>query len=72
MQEREDTYMALEKDVTSLESQLQELRNKVEVIEKREAEKRNLEEKRRKEEIDFLKYQGQHLEAFLKQLGAGK
>ena len=28
-----------------------------------------LEDKKRKEEIDFLKYQGQHLDQFLRQLG---
>ena len=49
-----------------------ELRNKVDVIEKREAERRALAEKKRKDEIDFVKYQGQHLDTFLKSLGGGK
>mmetsp|Transcript_177584 Transcript_177584/g.432039 ORF Transcript_177584/g.432039 Transcript_177584/m.432039 type:complete len:236 (+) Transcript_177584:86-793(+) len=54
-----------------LQNQVLELRNKVEVIEKRATERRQLEEKKRKEEIDFLKYQGQHLDQFLKTLGGG-
>jgi len=52
-----------------LQNQVMELRNKVEVIEKRANERRSLQEKKRKEEIDFLKYQGQHLDQFLKQIG---
>ncbi len=56
----------------SLETQVAELRNKVEVIEKRGAERKALEDKKRKEEIDFLKHQGQHLDSFLRQLGGNK
>ena len=41
----------------------------VEVIEKRENEHKAVEDKKRKDEVDFLKYQGQHLDAFLRQLG---
>ena len=37
-------------------------------VEKREVERRSADEKCRKEELDFLKYQGQHLDSFLKQL----
>ncbi len=39
------------------------------MIEKRETERRQLEEKKRKDEIEFLKYQGQHLDMFHKQIG---
>lgn len=46
--------------------------NQVEVIEKAESERRGVDEKKRKEEIDFLKYQGQHLDSFLKQIGGSK
>lgn len=42
------------------------------MIEKRETERRQLDEKKRKEEIEFLKHQGKHLDVFLKQMGAGK
>ena len=34
--------------------------------------RRALEEKKCQEELDFLKYQGQHLDTFLKSLGGGK
>jgi len=42
-----------------------ELKNQSEAIERREAEKRAIEDRKRKEEIEFLKHQGQHLESFL-------
>ena len=44
----------------------------IEIIEKREVERKQADEKRRKEELDFLKYQGQHLDSFLKQMSASK
>ena len=59
----------LEAENKDLENQVLELRNGVEVIEKRENEHKAVEDKKRKDEIDFLKYQGQHLDAFLRQLG---
>ena len=52
-----------------LENKVLELRNTVDVTEKREAESRALEEKKRKERLEFLKHQGQHLDLFLKQIG---
>jgi dynein light intermediate chain, axonemal len=42
------------------------------MIEKRETERKALEDKKRKEELDFLKYQGQHLDAFMKQISGSK
>lgn len=60
----------LTKDNSALELEVQELRSKLEIIEKREIERRNAEEKKRKEELDFLKYQGQHLDSFLKQMNS--
>ena len=54
-----------------LELEAQELRSKLEIIEKREIEKKSSDEKRRKEELDFLKYQGGHLDTFLKSMSAG-
>ena len=59
-------------DKSLLELEVQELRSKLEIIEKREAERKSADEKRRKEELDFLKYQGQHLDSFLKQMNASK
>lgn len=72
MGEMEDKIKDLEQTKRDLENQVLELRNKVEVIEKRESERRALEEKKRQEEVEFLKYQGQHLDSFLKSLGGGK
>merc|ERR1719261_1774690 len=65
MGEMEDRIKSLQDTKRDLENQVLELRNKVEVIEKREAERKALDEKKRKEEVDFLKYQGQHLDTFL-------
>merc|ERR1712216_724390 len=62
----------LEEQKKEKENHVLELRNKVDVIEKRENEHKALEDKKRKEEIDFLKYQGQHLDSFLRQLGGNK
>ncbi|CAM9255622.1 unnamed protein product [Ectocarpus fasciculatus] len=62
----------LESDKTQLELEVHELRSKLDIVEKREAERRAVEEKKRKEELDFLKYQGQHLDSFLKQMNANK
>merc|ERR1712100_910545 len=69
MGEMEDRIKSLQDTKRDLENQVLELRNKVEVIEKREAERKALDEKKRKEGVDFLKYQGQHLDNFLKTQG---
>ena len=68
----EETLQELEDTNSKLEVEVQELRSKLEIIEKRESERRLGEEKKRKEELDFLKYQGQHLDSFLKQMNASK
>jgi dynein light intermediate chain, axonemal len=44
----------------------------MDIIEKWDAEQRITDDKRRKEELDFLKYQGQHLDSFLKQMNSAK
>lgn len=62
----------LEQTKTNLERRVAELRGKLEIIEKRDAERRAADERRKKEELDFLKYQGQHLDSFLKQMNASK
>lgn len=64
----EEQAAQLKEANNQLELEVQELRSKLEIIEKREAERRTTEEKKRKEELDFLKYQGQHLDSFLKQM----
>jgi dynein light intermediate chain len=63
---------AMEAENSKYELELHELRSKLEILEKREAERKAADDKRRKEELDFLKYQGQHLDSFLKQMNASK
>merc|ERR1712061_430488 len=48
------------------EARVVELKNQCEAIERRETERRTIDDRKRKEEIDFLKHQQQHLESFLK------
>ena len=72
MSEMEQKISGLKNVKKQLESQVMELRNKVEVIEKREAERRQLDEKKRQDEIAFLRYQSQNLEQFLKSITGGK
>ena len=72
MTDLESSVGALEGKKKALESQVAELRNKVEITEKRGNERKGLEDKKRKEELDFLRYQGQHLDSFLRQLGGAK
>ncbi|RLN50874.1 hypothetical protein BBJ28_00016877 [Nothophytophthora sp. Chile5] len=64
-----DRIAQLQLEKAEGESRVAELANKLEVIEKRAAERKTLQEKKCKEELDFLKYQGQHLDAFLKSAG---
>lgn len=52
----------------NLEGQVSALRAKLDVLERRQAEKRSLDEKRRGEEIAYLRHQAKHMEAFLKSL----
>ena len=65
-------FNLLSADKSLLELEVQELRSELDIIEKREAERKVADEKRRKEELDFLKYQGQHLDSFLKQMHASR
>ena len=48
------------------------MRAVVQMVEKREAERRQLDERKRKEELEFLRHQGKHLDLFLKQMSSGK
>jgi len=66
--EMEESINNLERKKKSLEANVTELKNQAEAIERRESEKRAIEERKRKEEIDFLKHQGAHLESFLASL----
>lgn len=66
MQNLEEEIKELEESCKSKENEVLELRNRVEMMEKRENEMRTLADQKRKEEIAFLKYQGQNLDKFLK------
>lgn len=70
--ELEQQAKELEEEKARLELEAYELRSKLEIIEKRDAERKAADDKRRKEELDFLKYQGQHLDSFLKQMNSSK
>jgi dynein light intermediate chain, axonemal len=52
----------------TLEAQVLALRNKIDMVERRQAERRGLDEKRRQEEIAYLKHQAKHLDLFLKSM----
>lgn len=65
----------LEKRITELENRKKkqsnkviELKSKIEAIQTRNQAKRDVETKKRKEEISFLNYQQTHLQRFLKQI----
>merc|ERR1719324_2158222 len=64
--ETENMIAELEEQKKTLEARVVELKNKCEAIERREAERRAIDERKRKEEIDFLKHQQQNLDSFLK------
>ena len=68
----EEEIAKLEKEKKESENRVLELTNEVDVIEKRANERRALVEKKRKDEIDFLKYQGQHFDVFLKSVNSNK
>ena len=58
----------LETKKTKLENKVIELKSKIEAIEKRNRERRDVEVKKRDQEIEFLKYQESHLSKFLKSI----
>ncbi|KAF4713453.1 Dynein, axonemal, light intermediate chain 1, partial [Perkinsus olseni] len=66
--EAEHKLQELREKRRTLATKLAELERRCEAIERREAERNNIDERKRKEEIDFLKHQGQHLQTFLEGL----
>mmetsp|Transcript_44046 Transcript_44046/g.58435 ORF Transcript_44046/g.58435 Transcript_44046/m.58435 type:complete len:101 (+) Transcript_44046:417-719(+) len=69
----------LEKRITELEAKKKkqsnkviELKSKIEAIQSRNASRREVETKKRQEEIKFLNYQAGHLQRFLKQIESNK
>lgn len=61
----------LESKRTKMENRVVELKSKIEAIEQRNNERREVEQKKRDDEIKFLKYQEGHLNKFLKQVNDG-
>jgi dynein light intermediate chain len=68
MAEMEGEIQNLREGNSSLENEMIALRAKLEVAERANAEVRSLDEKKRREEVAFLKHQQQHLEQFLSAL----
>lgn len=68
MPELEAQVSGLSERKKGLEAQVLALRNKLDLIERRQAEKRALDDKRRSDEIAYLKHQAKHLDAFLKNM----
>ena len=64
--ETEQMLAEQEEQKKQREAAVVELKNKCDAIERRENERRQVDERKRKEEIDFLKHQQQHLDAFMK------
>uniref|UniRef100_K3X4B0 Uncharacterized protein n=1 Tax=Globisporangium ultimum (strain ATCC 200006 / CBS 805.95 / DAOM BR144) TaxID=431595 RepID=K3X4B0_GLOUD len=71
MGDLQDRIDKLQREKQEHEDKVTELTNKLELIEKRVTERKALQDKKFKEELDFLKYQGQHLDTFLKSAGGG-
>ena len=64
----EKTIDGLEHKKTKLENKVSELKAKIEAIEKRNKERKEVELKKREQEVEFLRYQEQHLTKFLNQV----
>jgi dynein light intermediate chain len=64
--ELEATLASLAERKRDLEGQVQALRSRIDVVERRQGERRVLDEKRRAEELAYLKHQAKHLDAFMK------
>lgn len=58
----------LEAKRTKQDNKVVELKAKIDAIDKRNVERKEVEAKKREEEIRFLKYQETHLSKFLKQV----
>ena len=58
----------MEQKKIKLENKVSELKSKIEAIDKRNRERKDVEQKKREQEVEFLKYQEQHLTKFLKQV----
>ena len=62
----------LESKKTKLENKVIELKSKIEAIEKRNRERQEVEQKKRIDELEFLRYSEQHLVKFIKTISEPK
>ena len=58
----------LEARKNKFDNKITELKSKKEAIDKRNKDRREVEQKKRNDEIEFLKYQENHLQKFLKSI----
>lgn len=70
MEDLEIQVKELSQKKANLDKQRQDLLSKVDVMEKRNTEQRIYTQKKRKEEIAFMQYQGEHFNSFLKTIQA--
>jgi len=68
----EKSIALLEAKKTKQENKVIELKSKIEAIEKRNQERKEVDKKKREDEILFLKYQESHLNKFLKTVSSDK
>jgi dynein light intermediate chain, axonemal len=72
MPDMEAEAESLKDETVLLEAKVLSLRNRLGVLERRYAERRTLDDRARREELEFLQHQKKHLEAFLKALPGGR
>ena len=72
MGELESTASTLQEGTAALEAKVLALKNRLMVLERRHRERRELDDKARREEKDFLAHQQKHLDAFVKTLSDGR
>lgn len=70
--ELEKKIEELDAKKTRLQNKVIELESKIDAIDKRNKERKEAEQKKRDQEIEFLKYQETHLSKFLKNINDGK
>jgi len=67
----EEEAERLREQTTALEAQVLAQRNRLAVLERRHRERHELDERSRKQELDFLAHQHKHLDAFLRGMPGG-
>lgn len=67
----EEEAARLRDETTALEARTLALRNRLAVQERRNRERRELDERTRRQEVDFLSHQHKHLDAFLRAVPGG-